>query len=115
MHFAVAHFEYCFSNIAVIINFVSISRLCCHNRSLAENIGLPNSLHLALSSSSLREVDLSYNYYSQGCIEHLIKAWEYSHSKIETLRSYMCLLFLLSKMDTTWNSQQSFHCHVLSL
>lgn len=70
-----------------IINFIFFFRLCCNNLSLAEEIGLPDSLDSALSSSSLREVDLSYNYNIQLCITQLIKALENSQSKVETLRS----------------------------
>lgn len=70
-----------------LINFIFIFRLCCNNLSLAEKIGLPNSLDSALISSSQREVDLSYNYNIQLCITQLIKALENSQSKVETLRS----------------------------
>ncbi|XP_075888449.1 NACHT, LRR and PYD domains-containing protein 3-like isoform X1 [Nelusetta ayraudi] len=81
-----------FKRMLPLVQASTFALLCCNNLSLAEKIGLPDSLDSALISSSLREVDLSYNSNIQLCITQLIEALENSQSKVETLRLNNCKL-----------------------
>lgn len=62
-------------------------RLCCDDLPVVEAI-YQNIWDSALNSSSLREVDVSYNHnVANWCLHQLLKSLEIQQSNVETLRS----------------------------